>query len=246
MIQIIGSYISPYVRKVLVMLELKGLAYRIDPIVAFMADDEFSRLSPLRRIPVLIDGPLTLCDSSVICQYLEERYPEPPLYPADVALRARARWLEEYADTRLGDVLIWKVFNQAVINPHIWGKPTDEAILKEALEVDVPQVFDYLESQLPGQGFACGAFSIADIALAAFFRNASYAKLRPDPARWPRLAAYVERALAHPGFEKLKPWEDKMRRTPVAQHREALAQMGAPLTERTYGTATARRGIMRT
>jgi len=39
-------------------------------------------LNPLRRIPVLIDGDLTLCDSSVICQYLEEAYPDRPLLPA--------------------------------------------------------------------------------------------------------------------------------------------------------------------
>jgi len=59
MIRIIGSYLSPYVRKVLVALELKGLPYEIDPIVPFMGDERFSRLSPLRRIPVYIDGRVT-------------------------------------------------------------------------------------------------------------------------------------------------------------------------------------------
>ncbi|MFX5756444.1 glutathione S-transferase family protein, partial [Acinetobacter baumannii] len=49
---IIGSYLSPYVRKVLVLLELKGIAYRIDPIVPFFGDEAFERLSPLRQIPV--------------------------------------------------------------------------------------------------------------------------------------------------------------------------------------------------
>src|SRR5881628_3227997 len=97
-VQIIGSYLSPYVRKVLVFLDLKGVAYEIDPIIPFMGDDRFSRLSPLRRIPVLIDDQVTLSDSSVICQYLEDRYPEPSLYPRDVGARARARWFEEFAD----------------------------------------------------------------------------------------------------------------------------------------------------
>ena len=86
-VQIIGSYISPYVRKVLVMLHLKGIDYRIDPIVPFFGDERFSRLSPVRRIPVLIDDRVTLADSSVICQYLEDRYPSPMLYPRDVADR---------------------------------------------------------------------------------------------------------------------------------------------------------------
>ena len=109
-LKIIGSYVSPYVRKVLVCLELKGIDYEIDPIAPFVGNDEFSRLSPLRRIPVLLDDGLVLNDSSVICQYLEDRYPTPALYPADIVERARARWLEEYADTRLADALVWRLF----------------------------------------------------------------------------------------------------------------------------------------
>ena len=62
-VRIIGNYLSPYVRKVLVCLHLKGIAYEIDPIVPFMGDDRFSALSPLRRIPVLIDDRVTLTDS---------------------------------------------------------------------------------------------------------------------------------------------------------------------------------------
>src|SRR4030095_10739242 len=111
-VQIVGSYISPYVRKVLVTLKLKGLSFEIDPIVPFMGDDRFSQLSPVRRIPVLIDDRVTLTDSSVICQYLEDRYPAPALYPQDIIDRARARWLEEFADTRMGEVFIWRLFNQ--------------------------------------------------------------------------------------------------------------------------------------
>ena len=89
--QIVGSFLSPYVRKVLVCLELKGVHYEVDPIVPFFGNDEFGRLSPLRRIPVLIDDAVTLCDSTVICEYLKERYPSPPLLPLCAALRARAR-----------------------------------------------------------------------------------------------------------------------------------------------------------
>ena len=53
--RIIGSFLSPYVRKVLVVLDVKGLQYDIDPIVPFFGDDRFAKLSPLRRVPVLID-----------------------------------------------------------------------------------------------------------------------------------------------------------------------------------------------
>jgi glutathione S-transferase len=84
-IRIVGSYLSPFVRKVLACLDLKGLAYEIDPIPPFFGDDRFTQLSPLRRVPVLIDDRVTPADSSVIVQYLEDRYPQPALFPAGVA-----------------------------------------------------------------------------------------------------------------------------------------------------------------
>jgi glutathione S-transferase len=243
-VRIIGSYISPYVRKVLVTLAVKGVPYEIDPIIPFMGDDRFSALSPLRRIPVLIDDRVTLSDSSVICQYLEDRHPEPSLYPRDVADRARARWLEEFADTRMGDVFIWRLFNQVAIRPFVWGEPTDDALVAKTLADDIPAVLDYLESQAPADGFFFGDLSIADVAVAVFFRNAAFARFRIDATHWPRISGLVERTLATPAFQSVRPYEDKMIRTPPAEHRAALAAMGAPLMAETYGTTKPRRGVM--
>lgn len=242
--RIIGSYLSPYVRKVLVVLDQKGIPYEIDPIVPFFGDDQFSKLSPLRRIPVFIDEDATLCDSTVICEYLEERYPEPALYPRGFAARARARWLEEFADTRMGEVFIWRLFNQVAIGPSVWGEKTDQAVLTKALTQEIPQILDYLETQLPADGFLFGSVSIADIAIACFFRNAAFARFQVDAARFPVTAAFVKRVLCLDSFGKLAPFEDRTLRTPVAQHRTVLAEMGAPLLRESYGTATARRGIM--
>src|SRR5262249_7896033 len=56
------------------------------------------------------------------------RYPTPGLLSADLGQRARARWLEVYADTRMGEVFIWRLFNQVTINPFLWGEPTDQEI----------------------------------------------------------------------------------------------------------------------
>src|SRR6185503_19400051 len=138
-ILIVGSYLSPYVRKVLACLEVKGMAYEVDHIVPFFGDDRFSKLSPLRRIPVLVDGDLVLSDSSVICQYLEDKQLEPALFPTDIADRARARTLKE----------------------------------------EIPTVLDYLESEAPAEGFRFGnTLSVADIAIAAFFRNAGWVRFQ--------------------------------------------------------------------
>jgi glutathione S-transferase len=242
--RIIGSYLSPYVRKVLVCLDLKGVRYEIDPIVPFYGNDEFARLSPVRRIPVLIDDSVTLADSTVICEYLDERYSEPALLPKGAALRAEARWLEEFADTRMGEVFIWHLFNQLVIRRFVWGEKPDEQVLKKARDEEIPQVLDYLEGELPAEGFLFGAISIADISLAAFFRNAAFARYVIDAARWPKTAAFVARALAHPSFAKLRPFEEVLLKTPIANHRAALQDIGAPVSSDTLGTPTPRRGLL--
>ena len=246
-ITIIGSYVSPYVRKVLACLALKQLDYRIDPITPFFGDDEFARLSPLRRVPVLIDDRVTLCDSTVIVQYLEDRYPgHYALYPTDVVDRARARWLEEYADTRVADVVVWGVFNKAVLEPGIWSRSRDLEAIARVMKEDLPGVLDYLEAQVPADGFLfdVARIGIADIALAAPFRNLGFARQRIDAGRWPRTAAFVDRALAHPALSHLRPFEDRQVRTAIADQRAMLATMGAPLTETSRASDTPRRGPM--
>jgi glutathione S-transferase len=244
---IIGSYISPYVRKVLVCLDLKGIDYRVDPIVPFYGGDEFAAVSPVRRIPVLIDDRATLCDSTVICEYLEERYPRPSLFPSAPETRARARWLEEFADTRMGDVFIWRFFNEIVIKRFVWREETDTSVVERTLTVDVPAVLDYLERELPGEeSYLFGAISVADIAIAAFFRNAGFAGFEIDAGRWPVTARFVGRVLGQPSFTKLYRFEDLMLRTPIPKQRDALLAAGAPVTEKTFGTDTPRRGVLPT
>lgn len=241
---IVGSYLSPYVRKVLVCLELKGIAWQIDPIVPFYGNDAFTRLSPLRRIPVLIDDLVTLADSTVICEYLEERYSAPALLPNGAGPRARARWLEEYADTRMGEVFIWRYYNQLVIRRFVWDEKPDEDVLRRAREEEIPQILDFLEDELPAEGFLFGAIGLPDIAIASFFRNAYLARLTLDATRWPRTADFVARALDHAAFAKLRPLEELLLRTPIAEHRAALVAAGAPVAPQTFATTRPRRGIL--
>ncbi|HYM86012.1 MAG TPA: glutathione S-transferase family protein [Pseudoxanthomonas sp.] len=242
---LIGNYISPYVRKVLVCMELKGLTYTIDPIAPFVGNERFSELSPLRRIPVLIDGDRVINDSSVICQYLDERHPQPPLYPADIGDRAQARWLEEYCDSWLGDVVIWGMFYQIGVKRFLFGEQADEAIVARAREEQLPQTLDYLESLLPADGFLFGMLSMADISIASFFRNAAFVRYTVDPQRWPRTAAFLQRLLALPAFAKLATFEERMLRTPLPDQREMLIGMGAPVSPETLGCATARKSMTR-
>jgi glutathione S-transferase len=241
---IVGSYVSPYVRKVLACMNLKGLNYQVDPITPFFGNDEFRRLSPLCRIPVLIDGDFSVSDSSVICGYLDEAYPGHALLPTDAKERARARWLEEYADTRLGDLLIWSFFYQRVVKPLVWGEPADEARVQKALDQDIPAALDYLEGELPAEGFLFGEIGVADIAIASFFRNAHYAAYNIDASRWPRAATFVERTLGHSCLAMLLPFEDVQRNASIKGRRQALIDTGARLSETSFGSGEARRGMM--
>ena len=243
--KIIGSYVSPYVRKVLACLHLKGLEAEVDPITPFFGGDEFERLSPLRRIPVLIDGDLTLCDSSVICAYLDEAYPGHPLLPSSPADRARGRWFEEFADTRLGDIFIWSLFYQRVVRKMVWNEPPDEERVAKTLSEDAPRTLDYLEAQLPAEGFLFGDIGLADISIGSFFRNAEYARFTVDRARWPVTAGFVERTLAHPCLAEPYKFEQVQLSADIKGRRQALLAAGAKLTEDTIGVREPRRGMMR-
>lgn len=245
-VTIIGSYVSPYVRKVLACLMLKGIEFEVDPITPFYGNEEFTRLSPLRRIPVLICGDLALSDSSVICAWIEEAYPDAhPLLPATPADRARARWLEEYADTRMGDVFIWDLFYQKVVHPIVWREPGDAERIEDALNVGIPSVLDYLEGELPQDGYIFGEVGLADVSIATFFRNAQYAGYEVDAERWPRAAGFVTRMLSHPVFARLAQFEQAQFGVKQAERRAALEAVGARLTDKTWGLKEPQTGTMR-
>jgi glutathione S-transferase len=243
-VKIIGGPASPYVRKVLAALSWKGIACTVDPIVPFFGDDEFGKISPLRRIPVYIDDRVTLCDSSVILQYLEDRWPEKSLYPADVAERARARWLEEYADTRVGDVFIWKLFYDAVIGPGIFGAERHPEQRAKVLAGELPEVMNWLESQMRENEFLCGALSVADLSLAPHFPNLIWARVDLDFGRWPKTGAWLKRVQEETALGELATVGAQLIRLPPAQHRDKLRDLGFAIAPDSVGTATPRRGIM--
>ena len=241
---VIGAPISPYVRKVLTVCEMKAIPYQVDPIVPFFGDDTFSELNPLRRVPVFIDDQVSVSDSTVICEYLEERYPTPALLPKTPAQRARARWMEEFADTRIGDVFIWRIFYEAVVSPSIWQRPRDKDKIARAVEEDLPPVMADLERLAPASGFLFGAVSIADISVAVFFHNLRWARVDPAVDRWPRTLGWVKRTDAVPALAKIARIAERLAQTPVPQHRSVAAKLGLPLTHATVAAAAPRRGPM--
>jgi len=200
-----GAPVSPFVRKVMVALAEKGIAYEHDPVVPAVAPAEFKRVSkdvsPLGRIPAYRDGDFALADSSVIIAYLERVKPSPALYPSDTRDYARALWFEEYGDGGLAPIIGGKIFFQKIAGPAFFKQPTDEAVVTKAINEELPPLLDYLETQLGNGDWLVGrSFSIADVGVATQFAQASLCGVSPDAKRWPKLASYVDRALARPSF----------------------------------------------
>lgn len=192
-----GAHGSPFVRKVLVALAIKQLPYEQKQQIPFIKDPEYRKINPLGKIPTLQDGDLTLCDSTVICEYLEDTYPQPPLYPANSVDKARARWYEELGGTRVAE-LAAGIFFQRFMRPLVLKQETDEAAVEKIINKQLPPILDYLENQVPAQGFIFGSFMMADLSLMSPFVNAAYAGYEVDAARWPKFAYFLARVKAHP------------------------------------------------
>ncbi|MEL6257715.1 MAG: glutathione S-transferase family protein, partial [Pseudomonadota bacterium] len=123
---LVGSILSPFVRKVRIVLAEKSVPYAHEDLIPFLAPDSFSEISPLRRIPVLIDPSVepnwALPDSSAICSYLERRFPSPCMYPSKAVDLARALWIEEFADTEFSATIGQKIFRPMVVLPFMGGE----------------------------------------------------------------------------------------------------------------------------
>jgi len=244
-VTLIGSPVSPYVRKVLAACAIKGVAVTLDPISPFLGDDGFTRISPLRRIPVWVEGDFILCDSSAIVQYIEETREGPSLWPADPRDRARARWLEEYGDTRLFDVLGWKLFFQIALKPRFFGEEADPAVVAHAREVELPEILDYLESVSPEDGFLFGEVCVADFAVTAACMNLAAIRVRIDADRWPRFTGLIARVQDTP-LGDLNRLAERLMRTPIEQHRDILPEFDLIAAETSLLGREVRRGPMTT
>ena len=92
MLKLGGFAVSNYYNKVKVALLEKGIAFE-EAFCMTSQEEEYRRRSPMGKVPYLeIDGEF-LCESQVICEYLEDCYPAKPLYPEDALARARVREL---------------------------------------------------------------------------------------------------------------------------------------------------------
>jgi glutathione S-transferase len=169
--------------------------------------DWFKEISPARRIPVLRDttvgeeGTLgTIPDSSAICAYVERRFPEPALYPADPYEYGRAVWLEEYCDSELALPIGMGIF-RPIQFARFQGREPDIATARKNYAEKLPRPLDYLEGELGGRRFLVGdLLSIADISLVCLLVQLELVAGPLDASRWPGLSELVERLAKRDSF----------------------------------------------
>ena len=198
-----GSTLSPFVRKVMAFAGEKGIELELKPTGFPNHEPDFCAASPFKKMPALQDGDYCLADSSAIVHYLEAKYPEPALIPAEPRARGRTIWFDEFADTILfgcGQ----KIFFNRIVSPYFLKRPGDLALAETAERDELPPILDYLEKVVPDDGgYLVGdSVTLADIAVAGPFANLGHLGIEAEASRHPRTAAYVKRILARPSFSQ--------------------------------------------
>jgi len=171
----------PYCARARIILAEKGVEYET---VEIDLDDRPAWIyekNPIGRVPVLEEDAFVLPESAVILEYLEERYPEPPLLPLDAAQRALAR-LEIYRFDRLS-------------TPYYAVRRGDQSA-RPKLE----RAFEELDALLEAQPFLTGAeYGLADIAYVPWFLRAQ-SQLRIDFEPWPAIVDWLDRLHDRPAI----------------------------------------------
>lgn len=202
MIKLYDFLPCPFGQKVRIILAEKGLSYelvQIDFTQGEQRKPDFLRLNPFGRVPVLVDEDTTVYDSTIIAEYLEDEYPEPPLLPAvgASALRARARTWEDFADTSFTPQ-VGQLMGEM-------GKPEgdrDPARLQR-IHRSIERALDFLNHELQGQEYLAQQFSIADIGFVPRLVVLKDLGLDPGQNR-ANVEAWLNRMIDRPSIQSLE------------------------------------------
>lgn len=204
--------LSNFATKSRIAIYDKGLNIEIVPIPGNnLKSPEFLKINPLGKTPTLDADGTIIAESEIINEYLEDKFPTPPLLPASAEARARVRSFTRFHDLYLEPPLR-ALFGQ--LNP----KNRDEKLVNERL-TEFNQRLDQLESMLSSSGFAAGdEFTLADCALAPtmFFATNMLPGFGAKPALEgrPKLGAWWKHVQTRPSVKNA-----------LAEMSEALAAM---------------------
>jgi len=191
---IYGAYLSPFVRKVVLAMEYKGQGFELVNAAPGMFPEGYELKHPLKKIPTFQDDQVCVPDSSVICQYLDDKYPEIKIIPTDPVLKAKVLWLEEFADTKLAETCGGALFFQRFMKP-LFGKESNEEMVEKNLAGPMKDALRYLDSvclERESSYLVGKSVSVADFAVVSHFINAKYVGYEPDAVEYPNFIAYMD------------------------------------------------------
>jgi glutathione S-transferase len=194
MIELYYAPASIYGRKVLAVLEEKGLDYTIKKMT-FAGEDhkkpEYLKLNPNGEIPTLVDDGQVIYESTAIIEYLNDEYPEPPLMPEESYARACVRMVEDYCDLHL-----YRASVKCLIKIKYKGETlTDED------KASVAACVKRLEAYLGKQEYIAGAFSLADCAVMPIIPTLEGLGMGALLSSSDTIKKYVERLKKRPGYK---------------------------------------------
>ena len=186
--------------RVKIVLAEKGLTW--DGVWVKLAKMEQKRpehlkLNPYGKIPVLVEDGKVLFESCIINEYLDEKYPNPPLQPKDPYLRARGRILVDYFLNYMHEPY-WALRGEMIKKNE--AERNQQRIADTRKEVG--ERLQYLEEALGDKPFFLGDYSLTDIDIFPRFPRMETFGVMPSPTL-PRLSAWYERMKERPSVKTI-------------------------------------------
>lgn len=187
--------LSPYAQKCKISLLEKGVPFELKMPTAIgtgQVDADFLRASPRGEVPALLDGDFAVFDSTVILEYIEDKFPSPAMLPRDPKLRAKARMIEDAMDT------LYEPINWGLGELRYFKRAEGERarVIEARAAGQARDFFTWLERQLGEQEWFCGAFGWADLSVIPYINGS--AGLGVGPAASSKLGRWQARANARP------------------------------------------------
>lgn len=188
--------LSPYAQKCKIALYEKGVAFTPQMPAAIgtgQTDAEFFRANPRGEVPALIDGETRIFDSTIILEYIEDKWPEPPMLPRSPAARAHVRMLEEVMDTAY-EPINWG------LGEITWFKRAEGALadqIRARAKQQLDGLYAWLTRALGTRPYFNGeSFGWGDLCVIPYINGSSGMGLGPAPDS--ELSAWQARVNARP------------------------------------------------
>jgi glutathione S-transferase len=185
-----NAMLSPFAGRCRMLIYAKGLEVELVEAYGQVSKEQVTAMNPLGKIPILEDGELLLPESDAICEYLEDRFPEPALRPGDDAARARVRMLSRMADYYIFESL-------APLFAHLSRKHRDQEVVDRQL-LALERGLTAVEHFIASEDYAAGPdLSLADCTLVPILlfltSYLSFFGIEDPLHPYPKLAAYWQR-----------------------------------------------------